>query len=169
MALLVTWRLCANLATPFATNARKGDTWQEYVGVRIRPNPKPFPEEQINETQIYQPVRQVDEPESETDSEDSLAILTVERKKDRLPPIQVCIGVDNCSVTMEVDTGASVSIMSEAVYHKLWPGRSLSTSPIRLQTYSKELIAVVGGTEVQWSMKVGRLREKGPPSWQETG
>lgn len=93
-----------------------------------------------------QPVRQVDESESETDSED---ILTVGHKKDRLPPIQVCVGVDNCSVTMEVDTGASVSIMSEAMYHKLWPGRSLSTSSIRLQTYSKEPIPVVGGTEVQ--------------------
>ena len=63
---------------------------------------------------------------------------------------------------MEVDTGASVSIMSEAVYHKLWPGRSLSTSPIRLQTYSKELMAVVGGTEVQVVYEGWTAKGEGP-------
>ena len=31
---------------------------------------------------------------------------------------------------MEVDTGASVSIMSQNTYHKLWPRRGLSTSAI---------------------------------------
>ena len=35
------------------------------------------------------------------------------------------------------------------MYHKLWPRRGLGTSLIRLQTYSKEPIAVVGSTEVQ--------------------
>ena len=50
---------------------------------------------------------------------------------------------------MEVDTGASVSIMSENRYHELWPRRGLSTSTIRLQTYSKEPITVVGSTDVQ--------------------
>ena len=52
---------------------------------------------------------------------------------------------------MEVDTGASVSIMAEATYHKLCPGRGLSTTHIRLQTYSKEPITVVGSVNVQVS------------------
>ena len=50
---------------------------------------------------------------------------------------------------MEVDTGASVSIMSETLYHKLWPRRGLKEPTIRLQTYSKEPIPVVGAAQVQ--------------------
>ena len=50
---------------------------------------------------------------------------------------------------MEVDTGASMSIMSEATYYKLWPRRSLSTTHIRLQTYPNRCI--VGSTDVQVS------------------
>ena len=50
---------------------------------------------------------------------------------------------------MEVDTGASVSIMAEAMYRQLWPGRGLSATPIKLQTYSREPIKVVGSVDVQ--------------------
>ena len=35
------------------------------------------------------------------------------------------VEINNCSVPTEVDTGASVSIMSETLYHKLWPRRGL--------------------------------------------
>ena len=45
---------------------------------------------------------------------------------------------------MELDTGASMSVMSEKLYKQLWPGRSLSTTPIRLQTYSKQPLDVIG-------------------------
>ena len=50
---------------------------------------------------------------------------------------------------MEVDTGASVSIMAENLFYKLWPRRSLRETAIRLQTYSKEPIVVLGTTDVQ--------------------
>ena len=57
-----------------------------------------------------QTVQQVDE-ETDADSEDSLQpILTVECHKGHLLPTRVRVGVDNCSVPMEVDTGASESI-----------------------------------------------------------
>ena len=65
------------------------------------------------------------------------------------PPIKVQVGVDDCLISMEVDTGASMSLMSDATFNKLWPGRSLSTTSVRLNTYSKEAIPVVGCTEVQ--------------------
>ena len=59
---------------------------------------------------------------------------------------------------MEVDTGASVS-MSETTYYKLWPRTDLSTTTIRLQTYSKEPIVVVGSAQMRkWSMKVRQLQ-----------
>ena len=38
--------------------------------------------------------------------------------------------------------------MSETQYKQLWLGRSLDTSQIRLQTYSKEPLVVVGSLNV---------------------
>ena len=49
---------------------------------------------------------------------------------------------------MELDTGASVSVMSEKLYKQFLPGRSLSTTPIRSQTYSKQPLDVIGSVEV---------------------
>jgi len=40
------------------------------------------------------------------------------------------VGVDEQVVYMEVDTGASTTIMSEVCYHKWWPGRSLQPSRV---------------------------------------
>ena len=60
------------------------------------------------------------------------------------PPIVVKISVDDCLITMELDTGASMSIMSEHTFKGLWPGRSLLSTDVRLQSYSKEPIPVVG-------------------------
>ena len=44
-----------------------------------------------------------------------------------------------------VDTGASISIMSETLYLKLWPRKDLNTTTIRLRNYSMEPIGVDGG------------------------
>ncbi len=50
-------------------------------------------------------------------------IMTVKQRQDgRTPPIKVHVEVDKVSIPMEVDTAASVSIMSENQYHKLWRG-----------------------------------------------
>ena len=59
-------------------------------------------------------------------------------------PITVQVQVDSCLVSMEVDTGASHTLMSEIFFQQLWPGRSLLPSPIRLQSYSKQPIVVRG-------------------------
>ena len=58
------------------------------------------------------------------------------------PPIMVKVRVDDCLLNMEVDTGAAHSLISEKT--SLWPGRSLETTAIRLQSYSKEPIPVKG-------------------------
>lgn len=50
---------------------------------------------------------------------------------------------------MELDTGASVSLVSESQYKQLWPGRSLDPSDINLQTYSKEPLVVMGSFDVE--------------------
>ena len=44
---------------------------------------------------------------------------------------------------------ASMSIMSETTYKQLWSGRALDPSEIRLQSYSKEVIPVVGSTQTK--------------------
>ena len=64
------------------------------------------------------------------------------------PPIQVKVRVDECVIRMEVDTGAAVSLMSESTYKKLWPDRELLPSEVRLQTYLKQPLSVIGCCKV---------------------
>lgn len=61
------------------------------------------------------PVRQVGE-ESEDDSEELIQhVYTVEPgRSSRMPPIKVHVQLEDCNVPMEVDTGASVSLISES-------------------------------------------------------
>ena len=63
-------------------------------------------------------------------------------------PYKVMLQVDGQSVTMEIDTGATLSLMSEAIFIKLWPERSPDHSSVQLCSYSGETIPVVGQTEV---------------------
>ena len=51
---------------------------------------------------------------------------------------------------MEVDTGASASIISESVYRKLWPMQpSLQPSTVKLRTYTGEELKVLGSLPVE--------------------
>ena len=94
----------------------------------------------------------------DTDSEDSGSVSEegdpihgVGREKggERSPPITVHVMLDGKDVSMEVNTGASVSLMSEASFQSLWPGRSLESSGVKLMGYLREPIHVVGCTQVQ--------------------
>ena len=49
--------------------------------------------------------------------------------------------MDDCLLSMEVDTGAAHSLISEKTFESLWPGRP---TDIRLQSYSKVPIPVIG-------------------------
>ena len=60
------------------------------------------------------------------------------------PPIGVKIQIDDCLIGMEVDTGASVTLMSESTLYGLWPGRSLDSTSIRLCSYAGETIPLLG-------------------------
>ena len=64
------------------------------------------------------------------------------------PPIEVEVKVDDCLITMEVDTGASMSLMPVSTFKTLWPRRGLQQSDVRLRTYSKNPIPVVGSCVV---------------------
>ena len=54
---------------------------------------------------------------------------------------------------MEIDTGASLSIMSEQEFLNLWPERSAVATDVTLHSYSGECIPVVGSVDVCVSYK----------------
>ena len=65
----------------------------------------------------------------------------------------VGVDVDGRRVTMEIDTGAAVSLMSAVTFKELWPGRSLDPATVQLCSYSGEKIPVAGKVEVTFSYK----------------
>ena len=97
-------------------------------------------------------MRHMEESE-ESDLENMENLLTMVREVGEVnklyqPPIKVPVSVGGVQVSMELDTGASVSIVSEDLYKQYWPGRSLDSSTIKLQTYSKQPLVVVGSFNV---------------------
>ena len=92
------------------------------------------------------PMRQVDN-EADKDLDDSLtSIDAVKQTGGKVPPLKVQILIDDCEMLMEVDTGAFISIMSKALHQRLWHTKELG---VRLQTYSREPLPVVGMREVE--------------------
>ncbi len=61
---------------------------------------------------------------------------------DGIDPIVVELELDGQRVRMEVDTGASLSVVSETTFARLWPGRSLEPSTVQLKTYTGEALQV---------------------------
>ena len=63
-------------------------------------------------------------------------------------PLLVTVELNQAPVDMEVDTGASFSLISKDTYDKLWPNLTtappLQTSDILLQTYTGKHLVVVG-------------------------
>ena len=64
--------------------------------------------------------------------------------KGQAAPITVDVTVNDVPVTMEVDTGAAVSVMSRQQQQKLFPQAQLRPSQVVLRTYTAEKVAVVG-------------------------
>ena len=66
-------------------------------------------------------------------------------------PLTVRMLFNAIEVEMEVDTGASATIMSEATYRRLWPKAKaplLQPTQARLQTYTGEPLTVLGAITV---------------------
>ena len=64
------------------------------------------------------------------------------------PPYQVSLIINNVSHTMELDTGASITLMSEAECHQLYPRSVLRDSSVLLRTYSGKRIHMVEKMDV---------------------
>ncbi|XP_064396342.1 uncharacterized protein K02A2.6-like [Halichondria panicea] len=95
------------------------------------------------------------EEETTSESEDAedyikmVADISQVKRRERSPPIRVTMSVSGVDLDFEVDTGASVSLMGEADYSKLFPKHPLVQSEVRLQTYLGEPISVVGSVVVK--------------------
>ena len=62
-------------------------------------------------------------------------------------PLQVSLRINDADLTMEVDTGASMSLISSVTFQKLWPAHSspvLMATQTKLRTYTGEQINVLG-------------------------
>ena len=64
------------------------------------------------------------------------------------PPIEVQVELDERTLTMEVDTGASLSLVSEETFRNLWPNKQLLPPNVKLCSYTGEQIVVLGGLDV---------------------
>ena len=71
--------------------------------------------------------------------------------QDDRSPIQVTLSVSGADVTMEVDTGAALSIISEETYNRQWAKDNappLQQCTARLKTYTGEALSVKGALDV---------------------
>ena len=70
---------------------------------------------------------------------------------DRVAPYTAAVQINGVDLTMEIDTGAAVSLISESTYTQLRPdggNPELHQAPIRLRTCTGEELALLGKTAV---------------------
>ena len=93
-------------------------------------------------------MQQVQE-QAETDEYSLLRLGPV----DKSTPYNVVVDVDGRRVTMEIDTGVAVSLISAVTFKELWSGKSLNPATVQLCSYLGEKIPVAGKVEVTFSYK----------------
>ena len=94
--------------------------------------------------------------DEDTDEEEILTILHLGKPSTK--PIQVELKVNDKPLTFEVDTGASVSLVSEQKLRKVLPHLKLKKANVALRTYTAEEIPLLGETELE--VQYGRQRER---------
>ena len=95
------------------------------------------------------------------DSDGVYAMFTVRPGSgDRRPPLMVPVSLDGRSVEMELDTGAALTVCSDAGYRQLWPsdGPELTPCTVTLRTYSGEQLSVLGQANVNVGYNGGTTR-----------
>ena len=91
-------------------------------------------------------VNKVDESEPEEEECDLPLYHVTSGESAR--PLKVIVKMDDRSIPMEVDTGAALSLVSEATYKEKWPEKTLEQSTKKLYAYSGEAIPVLGSMTV---------------------
>ena len=64
-------------------------------------------------------------------------------------PIMLEVVIKNQSVSMKLDTGSAVTLVSEHTFKSKWPDIPLQVSNVKLRTYSNESLQVLGQIEAK--------------------
>ena len=64
-------------------------------------------------------------------------------------PITLNVKLDGIPHLLELDTGASVSLISQSTFRKMWPDRNVQPSSVTLKTYTGESVCVLGSVQVK--------------------
>ena len=91
------------------------------------------------------PVRQIREAEEDTITSPLFQVTSTRGS----PPLSVELVIDEVKVSMELDTGATMSIMPEHLFRHLWPGRDIPVTSVRLCGYNQDPIPVVAAVMLQ--------------------
>ena len=89
---------------------------------------------------------------AEDDTEPLEYSLFHTQSSNRSPPILITLKVNGADLTMELDTGATLSLISENTYKKIFPVETaphILNSKAQLKTYTGEVIKVLGAIEVE--------------------
>lgn len=89
--------------------------------------------------------------EDVSDTSDSYELFTLQAGT-QSKPLLVTVKANSSDLEMEIDTGASLSIISEATYNSLWTADSkppLKATNVKLHTYTKESLQVLGSIEIE--------------------
>ena len=69
--------------------------------------------------------------------------------KESNKPLELLVKIEGTPVTMELDTGAAVSVVSEDVYRKYWSSKAeLQSTSVMLRMYSGQPLTVLGEMDV---------------------
>ena len=98
---------------------------------------------------VSQQAQSVSHDPVENALQDELSINQVHTPARR--PIMVELVLNGRTLSMQVDTGAAVSLISSATFNRLFPNATLSKSGALLTTYTGEQIPLAGQTEVEVS------------------
>ena len=101
---------------------------------------------QATQSSNPRPVRAVQDDTSEQTEEYSLHNVNspVPNK-----PIMLEVVINNQSLSMELDTGSAVTLVSEHIFKSKWPDTPLQVSNVKLRTYSNESLQVLGQIEAK--------------------
>ena len=89
-----------------------------------------------------QPIRRTQWVERSPTPEDELSLYHLGCHSSK--PIIVEVELNGTMVSMEVDTGAAVSLMAQAVQERLFPQATLQATTTNLRTYTGEAMKVIG-------------------------
>nr|CAI5835249.1 unnamed protein product [Callosobruchus analis] len=82
-------------------------------------------------------------------------ILSVDEHSIYREKFTLQVSVNKVRVTFEIDSGAAVTLMNNTDFYKLFPGLELQNTEIKLITYSKQMLDVIGFTPV--TVKYGTI------------